>query len=445
MRTIAALFCLLTAVCGCKPPRQGEYPSRPIKVVVPFAAGGGSDTFARVIQRAIESQTLLPQKLVIVNVPGAGGTIGSRRVKNAPADGYTLLLLHEGILTSKHSGRAAYGPEAFEAIAGSGDATQVIAVSADSPYDDLNALISDASRRPEQIVFAANLGAPSHFAGLMLEQQRPGARFVYSPTGGGAKRFHSLQGGHVDVSAFSIAEFVQFQSAGMRALALLGPQRHPAVPDVMTAREQGFDVVSRNMQFWWAPKGTPVDRVAMIADAIESAMQSPAVRQRFAEMRIDPTFVRDDGLQQELISRETRIASVAQQGEDRVPDLARWVLWSTMLLGVIAWLEARGSTAGGPAGADADRADQPKDRMTLIMFASLTLAYVTVLATQWVGFRWATLVYVSASGWVVARRTTGWWSGSPGAFHLTLLTTAICLSFGVEYLFSQVLVVDLPR
>ena len=88
------------------------YPNRPVKVLVPFAAGGGSDTFARVIAQGVKDNRLLPQPLVVINVPGAGGTIGSRRARDAPADGYTLLNLHDAILTAKHAGVASFGPDA---------------------------------------------------------------------------------------------------------------------------------------------------------------------------------------------------------------------------------------------------------------------------------------------------------------------------------------------
>ena len=199
---------LSVAAAGCDRPvsQTKSYPAKAIKVIVPFAAGGGSDSFARIIQSAVEDEHLLAEKLVIVNVPGAGGTIGSRRVKHARPDGYTVLLLHEGMMTAKYSGTAAYGAEAFEPIAGSGDATQVIAVRGGSSYQDLQDLMTVAADRPDEIIFAANIGAPSHFAGLMLEQAASGAKFRYTQTGGGAKRFAALQGGHVNVSAFSIAE-----------------------------------------------------------------------------------------------------------------------------------------------------------------------------------------------------------------------------------------------
>ena len=120
-----------------------NYPEQPIKVIVPFGAGGGSDTFVRILQKAIKENDLLSQPLIIINVPGAGGTIGSRQAMESEPDGYTLLCLHEGIISAKYAGSADYGPEAFEPVAGTGEVGNVIAVAADSKYTDLDQLLTE--------------------------------------------------------------------------------------------------------------------------------------------------------------------------------------------------------------------------------------------------------------------------------------------------------------
>ena len=119
------------------------YPHRPIKLVVPFTAGGGTDTFARIIKKAIEDNHLLPQPLVIINIGGAGATIGSRRVKDSKPDGYTAMILHDAIVTAKFSGKASYGPEAFEPVAGTGEVGMVITVADNAKYQIQ--ILSDAS------------------------------------------------------------------------------------------------------------------------------------------------------------------------------------------------------------------------------------------------------------------------------------------------------------
>ena len=161
------------------------YPDGPLKLVVPFAPGGGSDTFARIIQKVVRDEKLSPVPLVIVNVPGAGGTIGSRQVRDAKADGQTLLLLHDGIFTAKYSGKVSFGADAFEPVVAMGRGGMVLAVKSDSRYSDLSSLLAEAASNPDSITYSTNLGAPSHFAGLMLEQAQSGASFRFVQGGGG--------------------------------------------------------------------------------------------------------------------------------------------------------------------------------------------------------------------------------------------------------------------
>ncbi len=155
---VVFLGLLVASISACGEKRvDTAWPSRPIKVIVPFAAGGGSDTFARQLIRIIASEKFLDQPMVVINVGGAGGTIGSRRVRNARPDGYTMLMLHEGLLTAHHAGRAPYGHEAFEAVAGTGRIDIIMAVKEDSPITDLKQLMDDSAANPKSLSFAANI------------------------------------------------------------------------------------------------------------------------------------------------------------------------------------------------------------------------------------------------------------------------------------------------
>jgi tripartite-type tricarboxylate transporter receptor subunit TctC len=201
---------------------QSSYPSRPVKVVVPFAAGGGSDVLARILLSGVQRSAVSREPLVVLNVGGAGGTIGSRRVKNAEPDGYEILALHDGIFTAKQFGKVDYGYESFVPIAATGRDGVVVAVRDDSRFGDLRNLLHAIRDQPDSVVFGANLGAPSQLTGLLLESGLPGAKFRYSQTGGGSDRLSSLLGGHVEVTSFSIAEYLRFKEAGVRALAYMG-------------------------------------------------------------------------------------------------------------------------------------------------------------------------------------------------------------------------------
>lgn len=416
-----------------------EYPQRPVKVIVPFGAGGGSDTFVRILQKAIEENDLLPQPIVIINVPGAGGAIGSRQVMESEPDGYTLLCLHEGIITTKYAGSTDYGPEAFEPIAGTGEVGTVIAVAEDASYADLNQLLSDAAARPDQVVFSANIGAPSHFAGLMLEKAKPGARFRYTQTGGGAKRFAALAGGHIDVSSFSFAEYMQFKSAGLRALAYCGESRHPAAPNIPTATEQGFEVISTIMQFWWAPKNTPQQRINAFADVLEKSLQTRLVVDRLAAIHTEPEFITGIELQDALVEREKRIANVAQRELIKLPDFPKLVLaMVVMLLLVVAFQEIkrRNRDIDGWKKPDSDQPEYQRRPAMAVTAVCLTSLYVFVMQGNWVDFRTATAIYIFGLGLLLMRVNLK---------QLPILATvAIVTSLGLHFVFTNLVTVPLP-
>lgn len=430
-----SIFALLSLVqltgCQSEDSSSTDYPKRPVKLIVPFSAGGGSDTFARILAKAIEDNQILPQPLVIINVPGAGGTIGSRRLKNARPDGYTYLLLHDGIITSKYSGRVSYGPEAFEVIAGMGVSTMVIAVGKDSRIKDLNELMQAAIENPDELIFSANLGSPSHFAGLMLENVSPGAMFRYAQTGGGAKRFAALQGGHSHVSAFTLAEYIQFKPSGLRAIALLGPKRNPEAQEVPTAIEQGFDVLNTNMQFWWAPKGTPSDKMAVIAKALTEAMRTPEVQEKLSALKIEPITIQGEELEAALSDRTKRAAAVSQRPTVKLPNFPFWIFLVVVALGITSLIPARHSPK------EAKNLSQVEKKSSLAAYVIvLTSIYVAAMQSELLGYLPATLVYLMILGYIFAagnRKLLG-----------TMAMLSVGLSIGLFYLFTEVFVIDLP-
>jgi putative tricarboxylic transport membrane protein len=318
-----------------------DYPAKPVKIIVPFAPGGGSDTFVRIVQGVVQNEELLEQRLVVINRPGAGGTIGSQFARDAEPDGYTILNLHDGILSARHAGQTDYGPEAFEPIAATGRTGSMVCVKAGSRWTSLPQLLKAARDQPNTITFAANLGALSHFAGLKLESAFDGASFRYVPTGGGAKRFGDLIGEHVEVSVFAVAEYAQFKDGGLQAIAYLDEERHPAFPDVRTAREDDIDVVWDLIQYWWAPKETPQHCVDRMVKMLRDAMESTAMQQRLAELMIEPLFLSGQPLQQELLKREVIISQVGTGDPIVLPNTPLFVIVVTLVLGIVATAQRR--------------------------------------------------------------------------------------------------------
>ena len=438
---ILALGLLCLASCAGEQNQPQAYPNKPIKVIVPFDAGGGTDTFARIMKNALEENHLLPQPLVIVNRDGAGGTIGSRRAKDAKPDGYTLLLMHEALFTAKYSGQVAYGPEAFEPIAGTGEVGLVLAVQSVAPWNNLRELLAEAEARPDSIVVAANLGAPSHFLILMLEQAHPGAVFRFTQSGGGGKRFASLLGGHVQASVFSVEEFSRFQAAGLKALAVFGRKRSATIPHVPTAGEQGYQVLASNRHGWWAPLGTPPEHIQTVAAALEKAMQTPYVRQKLAEVHSDPIFVQGDELQALIDDTHARMSRVRIRRATDIPNLPLMLLMATGTLGLItAWQTWRErQMKQGVREVLANTSEQPPQQYRLAAATlGVTLVYLGLMHWEGLGFRPATVLFVLLLGYLLARGRTA------GLGWLLLPAAAVLLGVGLHYLLTQLLSVDLP-
>ena len=421
-----------------------SFPSKPIKLVVPFSAGGGTDAFARMMEQAIATEHSLPTDLYIVNKEGAGATVGSSHVKDSQPDGYTLLLLHETILTAKYSGLANYGPEAFTPIAGTGQAGMVISVLESSPYHSLAELLNAAAEKPDSILFGANKGALTHYAQLWLEKAKPGAGFRFVQSGGGSVRLGDLLGGHTDVTGFSSEEFIRFRSAGLRGLAYFGNNRHPGATDVPTAIEQGFDITASSLFYWWAPKGTPAERVEYLADALETTFHSDLVQQKLQEMQLEPVFLRGEQLQQRIQQSEQAISSIELKGSQAVPDFLKIIL--VILTGLLLWMfvlylwqwkfrirplnttpqnqvpfpESEGSNRNGLA----------------FLTVSLCLCYVYAMQTDLLNFRSATCLFLFLSGFLLMKKTFA---------NLRTITLLSCgLSWTIFLLFTQIFIVDLP-
>jgi tripartite-type tricarboxylate transporter receptor subunit TctC len=322
---------------------SNDYPNRPIHIVVPYAAGGGSDTFVRIVQQGIDEDGLLGQPLVIINQAGGIGTIGSREVKNSQPDGYKILCHHNAIITAQLTETVAYGPEAFEPIALTGEMSMVIVVRADAQLQNIKDLLEQAKAAPKTIRFGANKGAPAYFTTLQLEKTWPGAEFSIVSSGGGADRYSKVLGGHLEAGIFSLSEFLDFRAVAgtppdqdIRAIALLSPTRHESVPDVPTTVEMGIPVVLNNANYWWAPLGTPQPIIDQLASVLDQAMQNQTVRSELKRLRMDPTFDRGDSFKARLDETVRQFEEVVAQKQSALPN---FTLYTSIIVGMLlVWM-----------------------------------------------------------------------------------------------------------
>ena len=415
---------------------------QPIRLIVPFGPGGESDTFTRIMQSVIRDEGLLEQPLAIINRGGAGGTIGSRQLKDAEPDGTQLLVLHDGILSAKITGQVEYGPEAFEPIAATGRASSMVCVSNDARWKTLAELLSEAQKSPETIRFGSNLGALSHFGALQLEQTTPGSKFRYVPTGGGAQRFSELIGGHIDVTVFNAGEYVHFRDGGIRALAILAEDRHPDLPDVATAREQGIDAVRTSMQYWWAPKGTPRERIAFFEDLLRRAMQTDAMQSRLSELKMEPVFLTGIELRRELERRELLMRSVRTESKVALPDTALIASLVVLVIGV-ALTVRRWSTRHlqVPSPADLPPPDVWAGISTFGVLVIFCMLFSLKVASWWI----LATGFVITLGLLLLRQRARMRGTSISATSIAIVAcVAVALGPGCFLLFTRVLTIDLP-
>jgi putative tricarboxylic transport membrane protein len=267
-----------------------DFPNKPVRVIVPTNAGGSVDAVARIVQRYVDESGVLGQKLAVVNMPGAGGTIGTRAVLEAEPDGYTIGLWHEGLITSKVMGVVDYDHTDFRILGITGYTEIGLGVGDDNESDTYDDLMARAEANPDTVLVATNVGLAVHFVPLML-QDKAGVVFRYVQVGGGAKRFPSVVAGHTDMAIFSVSEFVKWQTAGLKPIVIFSEERVPELPDVPTAKEKGIDLIANSMRIWVAPKDAPNEAFNKLAEVLRSAVESEAGSKALTDAGFRAVFI----------------------------------------------------------------------------------------------------------------------------------------------------------
>jgi len=288
MRRLAAAAAVAVVLGLIGPAFAEQYPSRPITIIVPFSAGGPTDTLARLLAESMRKT--LGQTIVVENITGAGASIGVTRAIQSPPDGYTLSI---GNWTS-HVGAGAMYPVSWDILKDLEPislltATPLLIVGKnDLPAKDGRELIAWLKAHPDK-ASAATIGAGSaaHVCGLYFEQ-RTGTHFQFVPYRGGAPAMQDIIAGQMDLMCAEASQTLAYVRGGqMKAFAVMAKDRWPPLPDVPTTDEIGAP--GMYISFWhglWAPKGTPAGVIARLNSAVVDALADEAVRKRLGDLGV---------------------------------------------------------------------------------------------------------------------------------------------------------------
>ena len=249
------------------------YPDRPIKLVVPWAAGGDTDNIFRPFAPLLQKH--IGQTVVIANVGGASGTKGAKEVKDSPADGYTLFAVHDYIHSTYYAGVADVAYTDFEPICLIASTASVLTASPKTPWSDWKGLLADAKARPGQISVGATLASTSHFFPALIEKAA-GIKFKYVSYEGLAPRMNAILGGHIDLTDSNMTQKGKVEAGQLRFIAIATEKRSPEMPNVPTLKELGVNVVYDVNRGVMVPKGTPADAIAKLESSCAAAAKEPA-------------------------------------------------------------------------------------------------------------------------------------------------------------------------
>jgi tripartite-type tricarboxylate transporter receptor subunit TctC len=286
---IAAL--VLSVAALAQPAASADYPDHTIKMIVPFAAGGGTDVLARIVAQNLNSKW--GQPVVVENQPGASGAIGTRAAMKAPADGYTLLMASTGALMAVSAGADGDGPfdvnKYLSPIVVAAAPPYLLVVRPDLPVKSTADLIALAKQKPEGLTFGSSgVGAASHLSGLLFADAT-GIKLLHVPYKGTGPAVTDLIGGRIDLMFAPGPVVQQFVASGqLRALGVTDTQRSKFYPDIPPVSET---VPAYESVGWFgllAPPQTPPEIVRKLNDVIVAAMQTQEFRDHLATLGAEP-------------------------------------------------------------------------------------------------------------------------------------------------------------
>ena len=286
---LSAITLLVPTVC------HAAYPEQPIKMVVAYGAGGGTDIIARTMAQYISKHLGNNAAIVVTNRPGAGGAIGFTELAKAPADGYTIGFINTpNVLTIPIERKSNFHWQDYDLLGNIVDDPGNFSVHAESPHKSLKELVAFAKANPGAVSYGTTgIGSDDHISALMLERAA-GIKLTHVPFKGAAEVHNAVVGKQVTVAAMNIGEALQYAKGGspIRQLGQMSVSRTTLAPTVPTFKEQGFDIVMASLRGIAAPKGLPPAVREQLVTAVSKAAADPEFQAKaaafFAPLRYLP-------------------------------------------------------------------------------------------------------------------------------------------------------------
>ena len=310
---------ILVAMLSVTAAAAQDYPSKPIRIVVPYSPGGGTDTVARLM--AVRLSAAFGQSVVVENKPGASANIGAEFVARAPADGYTVLVTAPNFTTSEALyDKLTWRFDDFIPVIHLVRYANVLVAAPDSQLATVAQMIARAKASPASLTYgSAGTGSNSHLA-MELLKQRVGINIEHVPYKGSGPLKTDLLGNHLPLGVDGLGGLVDLIKSGkVKALAVLAPKRTPLAPDVPSLGDLGINDVDGNG--WYGalvPAGTPPAVVSRLHAAFAAALQAPEMRERLTAMGVEPVGGSSEEFRSYLLGERKKWAGVISTAKIKV-------------------------------------------------------------------------------------------------------------------------------
>jgi tripartite-type tricarboxylate transporter receptor subunit TctC len=315
------ILCLLVAglISGCGiqqavQPKPEKFPTKPITVIVPFAAGGSVDMIARAMEK--KSIQFLGQPFIVTNMPGGGATIGWNELIKSKPDGYTLGITTTAAILQPFYGQTKYHyPTALEPLAQIATIPVLIAVSSDRPWQSIDDVVQYARQHPGEIKFGhPGLGTAFHVVGETFAKEA-NINITQVPFQGDTEELAALMGGHIQLIIASPAIKELVRSGKIRVLAVAGEHRlsDPVFKDVPTLKEQGINVVFSHWNGIAAPKDMPANIKAQLAERLKNIIEDPEVKASIEDMGMTVEYLGPEESVNKWVSDSDRLSKIVKE------------------------------------------------------------------------------------------------------------------------------------